>query len=208
MSLKINLFHEQERAADEAKRDPLKLAGFAAAGLAVLLAAYYAFVVGAAGAKAGELRELRTRWESSKPEAEAKANLENDLKNRYAAHERLLEVTENRIFWGPILERVLSVIQPSVQITEISGELQHEEAASKVVLRVSGISVGTEPRNTAEKLRTALEQQLSQIYPDTKASYVKLDDNSETLSIAGRQWRNSTFEIQAVMVSPRPVPPQ
>jgi hypothetical protein len=193
MPIRINLLHEEERALLERQRDPLKLALLGAIVIGIGLFGWYSVMATQASAKRGELATLQAEWDTKKPKAEEGAAKEAVLTKKFEAHQLLVSRSRDRLFWAPVLEKMLSVVRRDMQITSFVGSINE---AMKVVISLSGITVGQEPRSIAEYLRSELERSIASAHPESSVTFQSLEENATPIDIQGRSFRNSDFSIK------------
>jgi hypothetical protein len=193
MPIRINLLHEEERALLERQRDPLKIALLGAVVIGLGLFGWYSVMATQASAKKAELAVLQADWDAKKPMAEEGAAQEAILTKKFEAHQSLLRRSRDRIFWAPILEKMLVVVRRDMQITDFIGSIIE---GAKVEIILNGKTVGQEPRSIAEYLRSELERSIGTAHPESSVTFQSLEENQTPLEIQGRTFRNSDFSIK------------
>jgi hypothetical protein len=193
MALHLNLLHEVQRQRRARKRDPLKLSIY---GLVLVVAGFIGYYfLRAAGVNelTAKLAGIETEWQGLEPKKKAAEEREIELTGSINASESLVRYIEGRFYWAPILERIMEAVPREVQVTRFEAS---RAAGKPVSLVVNGISSGTEPRRTAEDLRTALEQKLGKGSTKVNSSFRLLEDSEEKVQLAGKVLPTATFSIQ------------
>lgn len=205
--LRLNLLHEQHAAAQQAKRDPLKLGLYALGGVALLLAGYYflrvATVSGVQRNLAARQAEFAAKYEKTLKTADAR---EKELVALIASGTALKGRTEGRFYWAPVLETIGRAVPRDVQLTALNGslEIKEKDAPRVPALTLEGISAGAEPRDVAERFRVSLADALGKAFPGASATFRNLDDGEGTVSLDGKGFRTARFTIVLTLRRPAP----
>ncbi len=199
MPIRINLFHEEERALKERKRDPLKLGLLATLGLILCQIIYWLFLSGTAAGKNSEVARLQADWEKLRDSTEAGQSKLDEMKSKLDVYEMLHTKVVRRHFWAPILQQLLEGARLDVQLTEVNCSLSLE---GNIRLTVHGLTAGQEPRGVAEYLRDATERALKTIHPESAARFELLEENPQLMEINGRRFRNARFIIDCRIAKP------
>ena len=209
MAIRLNLYYEVQKSKKQQQYDPLKLAMIGLAVIIVGLAVYYFMELG----KATGVRDafLAHKAESVKltPLAKAAKDREIAVSKKIEIAKQLARKVEDRFYWGPILEQLISNIPPSVQLTKCTASIA-PALPRRCDILLEGLAAGDEPRIVAEELRTSLAEQLGQKYKKTVANFRSLDDGTESVSINGKQVRTAAFIIAVTFnggEEPPPPPP-
>lgn len=205
MPIRINLFHEEEKALRERQRDPVKLGLLATLLLILCQLVYWLILSGSAASKNAQLGGLRAEWEKLKgPTEEGEGKIEA-MKTQMEAFELINRKVSSRAFWAPVLQQLLEGARRDVQLTEVNGAVSQE---GNMRLAIHGITAGQEPRSVAEYLRETLEKALKTVHPETTTRFELLDENPDLIEINGRKFRNARFIIDCRMVNAAAKPPE
>ncbi len=197
MPVRINLFHEEERARLDRSRDPFKIAIYVAVGIGLALVAYYASVYMQVGEAKNQLRGLQADFKKQKPIQEQFEKEEADLNRALNAHKALMSRIEDRIFMAPLIAKVLATrVSRNIQINQLSGTIVDPQ---RMEIILEGLCVGQEPRSVAEILRSDLEAAFAETFPGTTGRFELLEENPEALVLGARKFRNANYKIRLVI---------
>lgn len=128
MPIRINLLAEQLAAEDMRRRDPMKRALFAGAGLVVLMLLWIATTFAKLKTVESELAQYTSQLseveDASKEVRQNHAEI-NNIKGRVEA---LDKYAENRFFWGSFLDSIQHIEVNDLRLTEIRGEHVYKES--------------------------------------------------------------------------------
>lgn len=175
MALHLNFYHEIQKDAKVRARDPIKLAGFALAGVAVLLIGYYFHRASEVEKVLETYRSQQEEWRKLQPLMKETTARQKELQKQQEKNARLVSRLKGRFYWAPLLQAVAQASPAEVQITSLEGKFERQE----ISILLQGLAAGSNPRQAAEQYRSALEGHLESIYG---AAQVTFDGNSlETL---------------------------
>jgi Tfp pilus assembly protein PilN len=194
MPLHLNLYHEIEQQRAASRRDPLKLSLYALGLLIAGLAAYYSVEAGRTASAQADLSRQQAAF--SKIEAEAKEAIahEQTFKDTIESADKVVAKIEGRLYWAPILAEIAAIVPPEVQLAKFSANTQGFDL-KKTVITLDGVSAGADPRRVAEDLRQALALLFGKKYRAVDASFQKLEDGSESLTLHGNSLATALFTI-------------
>ena len=206
MALYLNLYHEVQKQKLKRQRDPLKLAVMGlvvvAAGMVVCMRYFYRMerVRDIAQQQAGD---VITELKKSNDDAEATAKQKelDAYDENIKLADAMIHKVENRFYWAPLLQQIVEVVPPDVQITALNGSVS-SDGAKKVTLTVTGIATGSQPRAVAEELRIALQNKLSGQYTQPTAVFRSLEDGTEPVQYLGKSSQTALFVIDVTFTSP------
>ena len=194
MALHLNLYHEIEMLHAQRARDPLKISlmllGFLAAGFAC----YYLWQLGKLASLDRELARVRADFAAIESLAKTAGEQEATLQATITTGESLARRIEGRFYWAPVLEQLIKVVPPEVQITKVLGE-SAGDAVKQCQITIEGISAGADPRRVAEDLRLALTDALGTKYKNVTSSFRQLEEGANHIQIDGKDWPTATFAI-------------
>ena len=201
MAIYLNLYHEVQKQKLKRQRDPLKLAIMGLLVIAVGLVAWYFYRMEHVRSLEKEAGELITESHKFDPQA-------NDAQKQVDAYDQDIKLSnamihkmENRFYWAPLLEQIVSAIPQDVQITGLDGSIS-SDGSKKVTLTVNGIATGSQPRAVAEELRVALQSKLSSQYHQPTAIFRSLEDGAEPVQFQGKSSPTVLFLIDVTFTSP------
>ena len=212
MALRINLYHEIQRARKEEQYDPLKISFMCLGLVGLCLAGWYFMRLRETVAVRDDHARQVAEIDRLKPlSAKAKTD-EQQLKAKISLAESFSKRIEERFYWGPVLEQIASVIPPNIQVTKMSGDSNSGEIPRRISVSVEGVAAGDQPRKEAEDVRLALNEVLGQKYKGVAASFRSLDDSIEKVHFDGRDLSTAFFAITinftvAGSAQPAPAPP-
>ena len=194
MPLRLNLYHEVQKAERLKRRDPLKISAYGLSAIAACGALYYFGELVKMHGINDELSRAKNEFGKIEPAAKAAKKKQEELEALSKASERLVKRIEGRFYWAPLLAQVAQVVPREVQITRMGGEVTGD-ALRKCSLTVDGLSAGTDPRRVAEDLRTAIAEKFSPAYKNVTSVFKSLEDGSELVLLDGKQVPTATFAI-------------
>lgn len=194
MALRLNLHHEIINAARARKRDPLKLSIWGLCLIAAGFAAYYFFQLARMSVISQEYAHKKAEFDAIEPKAAEAKVREEELSETIRSGDTIVQRIEGRFYWAPMIEQLVSVVPPEVQITKFAGDVQGD-ARKKCRLSIDGLSAGTDPRKVAEDLRTAIAESFGKKYKNVTSSFRTLEDGVETVQLGGAARPTATFAI-------------
>jgi Tfp pilus assembly protein PilN len=200
MALHINLFHEIEKARQLKRRDPLKLSMYGLSAIAAGFALFYFIQLGRNHVLRGQLSTAQAKFREIEPKAKAAKKLEDELNVEVKKGEAIAQRIEKRFYWAPLLEQLAQVVPREIQITRLIGDVTGDKSR-KCALMIDGISTGTDPRRTAEDLRTAIAEKFAPNYHSVTSTFKSLDDGSELVMLDGKQLPTATFAINIILIT-------
>lgn len=205
MALHLNLIHEIEQAERARQRDPLKLSLWGLGLVAACFASYYFLQLAKMSAIAQEYSRKKAEFDAVEPKArEAKAR-EDHLNEKMRTSNNLVQRIEGRFYWAPVMERLITLVPPEVQITKFAGDVQGD-GVKKCRLTIDGTSAGLDPRKVAEDLRAAIAESFGSKYKNVKSSFRALEDGIEMVKLHGESRPTATFAINVELQSGEDVP--
>lgn len=201
MALYLNLYHEIQKQKLKRQRDPLKLAIMGLMMVAVGLVAWYFYRmehVRDIQRQAGDIQADLKKYDGQA--AEAQKQLDAYDENIKLA-DAMIHKVENRFYWAPLLQQIVEVVPPDIQITAVNGSIS-SDGTKKVTLSVTGIAAGGQPRAVAEELRIALQNKLSGKYLVPTATFRSLEDGAEPVQYQGKSSPTALFVIDVTFTSP------
>lgn len=208
MPLKINLYHEVIRARHEEQYDPLRLSMIGLVVIISLLAAYYFIALVGKASVENALAAKQKEWNALQPQVKAAAAEEEVLNKQLGLARKMKTRMENRFYWGPVFEQVVSVVPGNVQLTRFNGDIS-PEATRRCQMTVEGIAAGHEPRQVAEELRVRLIERLAAKYVNVTATFRTLEDAAEKVNYGGERLGTANFNISVTFLpkaTPEPTP--
>jgi Tfp pilus assembly protein PilN len=203
MALHLNLYHEIQKQHRARKRDPLKLGMYALGAVMLGFLGYYFLRVAQVSETASTLVGVQADWQALEPKQKAAAAREAEISANAKLTESLVQQIEGRYYWGPILERIMQTVPAEVQLTRLEAN-RAADKAKKVSVMLNGISTGAEPRQTAEDLRTALEQGLGSDTVKVTSAFKQLEDSEDKAQLRGQALPTATFTIQIELAKNEP----
>lgn len=201
MALHLNLYHEIQRQELQRRRDPLKVGIMLLLFVAVGFVAYYFWRLAAVHDVTGQLSAVQGEWSRIASQEKTAKVRYGELEQEKKLSDALVHKIENRFYWAPLLQQMLQVVPPEVQITRFDGNLA-ADASKKVSLTVNGIATGSQPRATAEALRTALADKFSSSDQQTTSVFKSLEDGAETVQYKGETLQTAIFAIDLSLARP------
>ena len=209
MAIRLNLYYEVQKTKKQRQYDPLKIAMICLGVIILGLAGYYFMQLGEATAVRDAYRAHKAESVKLAPLAIAAKEREIAVSKKVEMAKQLAKKVEDRFYWGPVLEQLISSIPPNVQLTKCNATIA-TALPRRCDILLEGLAAGDEPRIVAEELRTSLAEQLGKTYKKTVANFKSLDDGSETVSINGKPARTASFVIAVTFnggEEPPPPPP-
>jgi Tfp pilus assembly protein PilN len=205
MALRINLYHEIEKARQMQRRDPLKLSIYGLGAIAACFAIFYFIQLGRNHVVHRELSAAQAKFRKIEPRAKAAKKLEDELNLEIKKSEAIAQKMEKRFYWAPVLEQLSQVVPREVQITRVVGDVTGDKAR-KCAIMIDGISTGSDPRRTAEELRTAIAEKFGPSYHSVSSTFKTLDDGTELVMLDGKQLPTATFAINVLLTTGEEAP--
>lgn len=203
MALHLNLLHEEILEQRLRKRDPLKLGMMALAGIGVVMLLYY-------GWNAYQTLEIKSRlgaieheWSKVEPRVTAAQKRSDELSGVIKTTKVLDEYIDNRVFWGPLLQKIALCVAPNIQLTTLEGAVNDDGGLN---LSIDGVAAGREARAVAEDFRQMLIEQLGKSYPDVKIEFKALEDLDTIVNVGGANMAMAHY-VLAVNVSTKAAKP-
>jgi Tfp pilus assembly protein PilN len=209
MPVKINLYHEVLRARHEEQYDPLRLSMIGLVVIVIGLAGYYVLALTGRNSVENALVQKQREFEQLQPKVKIATEAEKELSAELGLADKVRERIEDRFYWGPVFEHIVSVVPANVQITRCSGDVA-PEPGRRCQITVEGIAAGEEPRRVAEDLRKGLLERLDATYKNVSAVFRTLEDGTEKVNVAGASMATAHFNIGINFLSkatPEPTPP-
>jgi Tfp pilus assembly protein PilN len=209
MPLKINLYHEVIRARHEEQYDPLRLSMIGLIVIVIGLAGYYVFALTGRNSVQNALAEKQREFDQLQPKVAVATEEETLLTAELGLAEQVNRRIEDRFYWAPVLEHIISVVPPNVQITRCNGDVS-ADTGRRCQITIEGLAAGEEPRRVAEELRVALLERLGGTYKNVTAVFRNLEDGTEKVSLDGAQLATANFNIGLNFLpkaTPEPTPP-
>ena len=200
MALHLNLYHEIATARKLQRRDPLKISIYGLSGIAAAFALYYFIELGRNHALNHELSVAQAKFRTVEPAAKAAKKLEEELNTEIKKGEAIARRMESRFYWAPVLEQLAQLVPREVQITRLVGDVTGDHAR-KCTLTIDGLSTGSDPRRTAEDLRTSIAEKFAPNYHSVTSTFKSLDDGSEMVKLDGKQMPTATFAINVQLIT-------
>lgn len=194
MALRINLYHEVQKARQLKRRDPLKLSIYGISAILTLFAVYYGIELGRMHGMSVELNSVQAQYNQLEPKAKAAKKREAEINAEIQKSDLITKRIEQRFYWAPMLEQVAQTVPREVQITRLIGEVTGD-SLRKCSLTLDGLSAGTDPRKVAEDLRTAIAEKLAPKYKTVASSFKSLEDGTEIVLLDGKQMATASFAI-------------
>jgi Tfp pilus assembly protein PilN len=208
MPLKINLYHEVIRARHEEQYDPLRLSMIGLVVIVIALAGYYVFALTGKNSLQNALRAKQSEFDQLQPKVAKATEEEKELSAELGLAEQVSQRIEDRFYWGPVLEQIVAVVPPNVQITRCNGDVS-SETGRRCQISLEGLAAGEEPRRVAEELRVALLERLGSTYKNVTAVFRNLEDSPQKVTLDGASLATAHFNIGLNFVpkaTPEPTP--
>jgi Tfp pilus assembly protein PilN len=194
MALNLNLYHEIQKQELQRRRDPLKIGIFVIVFLALCFVGYYFFRLQSYYSVKSELAGVMSHWQKAEEQQKtAKARMD-ELNQTIKVADAFKNRIEGRIYWAPILERIIRAVPPEIQITQLTGALA-ADGSRKISVALTGVATGTLPRTVAEQLRTALKNTFTADYTHVSSTFKSLEDGDDTVSYQGKNLPTAVFSI-------------
>ncbi|MEA3208848.1 MAG: hypothetical protein QOE70_1905 [Chthoniobacter sp.] len=200
MALHLNLFHEIQTTRQLQRRDPLKLSIYGLSAIAACFAGYYVFQFGRMHTINTELNRVQSQFSALEPKAKAAKKREEEINVEIKKSDLMAKRIENRFYWAPVLEQIAQSVPREVQITRLAGDLSGE-GLRKCSLTVDGISAGSDPRQVAEDVRTAIAEKIGAKYKNVTSNFKTLEDGTELVVLDGKQMPTATFAINVQLTA-------
>jgi Tfp pilus assembly protein PilN len=208
MSLKINLYHEVLRARHDEQYDPLRLSMIGLIVIVACLAGYYVIALAGKSSVENAYRAKQQEYADLQPKVKAAEAQEEELNKHLGLADKLQQRIEDRFYWGPVFEQLVTVVPPNVQITRCSGDIA-PDGGRRCQITVEGLAAGEEPRRVAEDLRVRLLEKLGATYKNATAVFRNLEDGTEKVMLDGNRLATANFNIGINFVpksTPEPTP--
>lgn len=204
MALHLNFYHEIQKDAHVRARDPIKLAGLAAAGVALLFLGYYFYRSSEVSEVQRQANAMRSEWQKIEPQVANAEEQEKELIALQKKNKNLVTRLEGRFYWAPLLELIASGTPDVVQLTDLEGKLSNRQ----VTLMISGLAAGEQPRLVAEQFRAGLEERLEGVYQQSKATFAgsSLEETGRQIEINQKRLSIVRFTVEATF-SAKPAQP-
>jgi hypothetical protein len=201
MAIYLNLYHEIQKQKLKRQRDPLKIAIMGLIVIAVGLVGYYFFKVERvhiieveAGGVSDDLRKILPKADQAQKDYDT---YDRDIKLAAA----MIHKMENRFYWAPLLQEVIDTVPQDVQITGLNGTVS-SDGGKKIILTISGMAAGSQPRAVAEELRIALQNKLATDYHQPTTVFRSLEDGPEPVVYQGKSSPTVLFVIELTFTRP------
>ena len=195
MALYLNLYHEIQTQEMQRRRDPLKIGIAVMSLIATLLLCYYFWRLQTVHGVKGELARVKSHWTKAQEKQTAANARIAELNQTIRLAEAFKSKIEGRVYWAPILERIIRSVPSEIQITKLQGVLS-TEGTKRVTVNITGIATGTVPRTVAEQLRTSLYNKFSADYSGANSTFKSLEDGAETVFYHGANSPTALFSIE------------
>jgi Tfp pilus assembly protein PilN len=194
MALNLNLYHEIQKQELQRRRDPLKIGIYVMVFLALCFVGYYFYRLQVYYSVKSELVGYEDQWKKAEEKQKLALARIDELNQTIKVAEAFKSRIEGRVYWAPILERIIRVVPPDIQITQLQGALA-ADGSRKISVTLTGVAAGTLPRTVAEQLRTALFNKFSTDYSHASSTFKSLEDGEDTVSYQGKNWPTAIFSI-------------
>jgi len=208
MPLRINLYHEVIRARHEEQYDPLRLSMIGLIVIVIGLAGYYVFALAGKSSLENALLQKQHEYDELQPKVAKATEEEKQLLGELGIAEQVNRRIEERFYWGPILEQIIAVVPPNVQITRCNADIL-SEGNRRCQITLEGLAAGEEPRRVAEELRVALLERIGGTYKNVTAIFRNLEDGTQKVALDGGSLATAHFNIGlnfAAKATPEPTP--
>jgi hypothetical protein len=206
MAIRLNLYHEVQRARKQQQYDPLKLSMIGLGVITLCLAAYYFLEMGRTSTAKDTLITRKAEFAKLTPLAKTAKDREDALTKQIEVATLLTKRIEDRFYWGPVFEQVIACVPPHVQFTKCNAEVGNE-LPRRCQITLDGIAAGDEPRIAAEELRTTFLERLGQKFKNVTAGFKNLEDGTEPVNFFGKRMRTAIFSITIGFTSGEEPPP-
>jgi hypothetical protein len=200
MALKLNLYHEVQKARQLKRRDPLKLSIYGLSAIGACFAIYYVVELGRMHSISSELARAHGEFSQIEPKAKVARQREDEINVEIRKSELLTKRMEERFYWAPMLEEIAQTVPREVQITRLVGDVAGD-GVHKCSVVLDGLSAGSDPRKVAEELRTALAEKLSPKYKAVTSNFKSLEDGTELVLLDGKQMATASFAINLQFIT-------
>jgi hypothetical protein len=194
MALKLNLYHEVEKLRSQRRRDPLKISLIVLSVVVIGFAGMYFYELGKLTGISRDLARKKAEFDAVEPQAKKAREQDKSLQQKLEVSDKLVKRIEGRFYWAPVLEQLVPLVPPEVQITKLQGDVQGEHL-KKCQMTIDGVSAGADPRKVAEELRQSIAESLGKRYKNVVASFRQLEDGAEHVVLNGKNWPTATFAI-------------
>jgi hypothetical protein len=198
MPLHLNLYHEVQKQKMLQRRDPLKFAGMGLGLVAIGLAGYYFLQLTSQRSLTKELKRLKSEFATLEPKSQAAQKRSAEIEVTMKQGESLVKRMEQRFYWAPVLEKLVTLAPREVQFTRMAGEATGDDV-KRCTITLDGIAAGGDPRRVAEDLRRALIDEFSRRFSGVTANFRSLEDSPEQVSLDGKKVPAALFGINIVM---------
>jgi len=185
MALYLNLYHEVQKQKLKRQRDPLKLAIMGLLFVAMGLIAWYFYRLEHVSNRRHDAANVEDDLKKYGPLADAAQKEHDAYDQNIKLAAAIMHKMENRFYWAPLLEQIVQIVPPEIQVTGLDGSVS-TEGSKKVTLTVTGMATGSEPRAKAEELRIALQSKLAAQYHQASAIFRSLEDGTEPVQYQGK----------------------
>jgi hypothetical protein len=185
MALHLNLLHEEILEQRQRQRDPLKIGILVLASCGALLFLYYAWNAYQIFEIKAKLSSVEGEWKKLEPKVTQAQKRSAELTNIINTTRVLDDYIDNRLFWGPFLEKLSRCVPPNAQLTSMEATVSDDEKGGGVTVTIDGVAAAREPRSAAEDLRQMLLEQLGKSYHDVKAEFKTLEDIETVANLGG-----------------------
>ncbi len=212
MAIRINLYHEIQRARIVEQYDPLKISLMCLGFIGVCLVGWYFMSLNETNKIRDEHSTQQVELGRLKPLAIAAKDNEQKFNNVLTLASSLSKRIDERFYWAPVLDKISAVIPPAVQITKMTGESNFGEIPRRVNVNIEGVAAGNQPRKVAEDLRLKLNETLGRNFKELSAVFKSLDDSIERVVIDGKEAStvlfsiSISFTIETIPTAPAPAP--
>jgi hypothetical protein len=201
MAIYLNLYHETQRQKLKRQRDPFKLAIVGALVVVIGFIGYYFWRSEAVSRVKRESQGVEADWNKLEPKQKAAKDRVAELTQNINLADALNHKVENRFYWAPMLQQLIQIVPPDIQITGMDGAVSLD-GSKKVSISLRGMATGAQPRSVAEDLRTTLQNKLGSKYKDVTSVFGTLEDGAETVQYEGKALPTALFTINLSFVSP------
>ena len=202
MALYLNLYHEIQNQKLKRQRDPLKIAIMGLVLVAVGLVGWYFFRRESVNALTNQANQVLADLKKYDPQAAVALKEHDTYQENIKLSDAIIHKMENRFYWAPLLQQIVQVVPPEVQIIDLDAVLS-PDGLKKVTLNVNGMATGDQPRAVAEDFRVALQNKLTAAqYRQPTAIFRSLDDGIESVQYQGKSMPTVNFVIDVTFSSP------
>jgi hypothetical protein len=209
MALHLNLLHEEILEQRLRKRDPLKLGILAMTGVGVMMVLYYGWHAYQTLEIKSRLSSVEHEWSKQEPKVTAAQKRGDELSGIIKTTKVLDDFIDNRVFWGPVLQKIALCVAPNIQLTSLDGTVNEDGAMN---LSIDGVAAGREARAVAEDFRQMLIEQLGKSYSEVKVEFRALEDLDTIINVGGTNMAMAhyvlgmTFSTKAAKAAPSAAP--